>query len=104
MDRMRSMVGLGSSSTGSDKAAPKAKPAPTKTAKTKPTDKKDQPAKQTGTANANPGAIRPKSEPAEPTQQQTASTQAPAAGQSTINGAAPTVPTGGFDNRFGAWR
>ena len=102
MDRMRSMVGLGSS-TSSEKAAPapKAKPATTKTARTKPTDKKDQPAKQTGTANTNPGAIRPKSEPSET---QTASSQAPASGQSTINGATPTVPTGSFDNRFGAWR
>ena len=79
--------------------APKAKPAPSKTAKTKPTEKKDQPAKQT----ANAGAIRPKGEPAEPAQQ-TASTQPPASGQTTINGAAPTVPTGSFDNRFGPWR
>ncbi len=102
MDRMRSMVGLGNSNSA-EKAppAPKAKPATAKTAKTKPTDKKDQPAKQTGSANTNPGAIRPKSEPAET---QTASTQAPASGQSTINGAQPTVPTGSFDNRFGAWR
>jgi hypothetical protein len=102
MDRMKSMVGLGGSNSA-DKAAPapKAKPAPTKTAKTKPTEKKEPAAKQTATTN--PGAIRPKSEPAEPGQQ-TASTQPAASGQSTINGAAPTVPTGAFDNRFGAWR
>jgi murein L,D-transpeptidase YafK len=100
MDRMRSMVGLGGSSTSAEKAAPtKAKPAPTRTAKTKPTEKKDQPSKQTA-GNNSPGAIRPAEQP----QQQTASTQAPAAGQTTINGAAPTVPTGSFDNRFGAWR
>jgi hypothetical protein len=101
MDRMKSMVGLGGSTASEPAApAPKSKPAPTKTAKTKPAEKKE-PAKQT--ANANAGAIRPKSEPAAP-QQQTASTQPPSPGQATINGAAPTVPTGSFDNRFGAWR
>src|SRR5262245_8044146 len=103
MDRMRSMVGLGGSSTSSEKAAPTPKAKPTRTAKTKPTEKKDPPAKQTAT-NTNPGAIRPKSEPAEQPQQQTASTQAPASSPTTLNGAAPTVPTGGFDNRFGSWR
>jgi len=101
MDRMRSMVGLGGSSASTEKAAPapKAKPA-TKTAKTKPAEKKDQPAKQTA-SSSSPGATRPKSEPAEQSpQQQTASTQSP----SQINGAAPTVPAGSFENRFGAWR
>ena len=96
MDRMARMVGLGgSSSAGSEKAAPapKAKPAPSKTAKAKTDEKK--PAKQT----TNAGAIRPKSEPAE---QQTA--QAPASSPGVISGAQPTVPTGAFDNRFGAWR
>ncbi|MBX9777325.1 MAG: hypothetical protein K2Y71_23355 [Xanthobacteraceae bacterium] len=101
MDRMRSMVGLSSSTSEPAAAAPKGKTAPTRTAKTKPADKKEPAAKQTATTS--PGAIRPKSEPAEPAQQQTASTQ-PSSGQSTINGAAPTVPTGSFDNRFGAWR
>jgi len=96
MDRMARMVGLGGSSTAAaDKAAPapKAKPAPSKTAKAKTDDKK--PAKQT----AGAGAIRPKSEPAE---QQTA--QAPASNPGVISGAQPTVPAGAFDNRFGAWR
>ena len=102
MDRMARMVGLGGSTSSEPAAlAPKAKPAPSKTtAKTKPTEKKDQPAKQT----TNAGAIRPKSEGGEQPAQQSASTQPPASGQSTINGAAPTVPTGAFDNRFGAWR
>jgi murein L,D-transpeptidase YafK len=97
MDRMARMVGLGgSSSSGSEKAAPapKAKTAPSKqTAKAKTDEKK--PTKQT----ANAGAIRPKSEPSE---QQTA--QAPASSPGVISGAQPTVPTGAFDNRFGAWR
>jgi hypothetical protein len=102
MDRMARMVGLGgSSSTEKSAPTPKAKPAPTRTAK-KPTEKKEQPAKQT--ANANHGAIRPKSEPVEQPPTQTASTQAPASSQTTISGASPTVPTGSFDNRFGAWR
>jgi murein L,D-transpeptidase YafK len=98
MDRMARMVGLsGSSSSGSEKAAPapKAKPAPSKTAKAKTDEKK--PTKQTASA----GAIRPKSEPSE---QQTASTQAPPSSPGVISGAQPTVPTGAFDNRFGAWR
>jgi len=99
MDRMARMVGLGgSSSAGSEKAAPapKAKPAPSKTAKAKTEEKK--PTKQTAGAA---GAIRPKSEPSE---QQTASTQPPSSNPGVISGAQPTVPTGAFDNRFGAWR
>jgi len=97
MDRMARMVGLGgSSSTEKAAPAPKAKTAPTKqTAKAKTDEKK--PAKQT----TNAGAIRPKSEPAE---QQTASTASPSSNPGTINGAQPTVQSGAFDNRFGAWR
>ena len=101
MDRMARMVGLGGSSASEKPApAPKAKSAPSKqTARAKPAEDKKPPAKQTATADA----IRPKSEPAE---QQTASTQAPAPASSpgVISGAQPTVPTGSFDNRFGAWR
>jgi hypothetical protein len=101
MDRMARMVGLGGSSS-SEKSAPtpKAKPT-TKTASKSKVDDKKQPAKQT--ANANAGAIRPKSDPA-PAEQQTAATQPPASGSTTISGAQPTVPTGSFENRFGAWR
>ena len=103
MDRMARMVGLGgSSSAGSEKAAP-AKAKTTKqttrqTARAKTEEKK--PAKQP----TNAGAIRPKSEPAE---QQTASTQPPSSPSSNpgmISGAQPTVQSGAFDNRFGAWR
>jgi hypothetical protein len=95
------MVGLGgSSSAGSEKPAPTPKTKTSKppskhtakqTAKAKTEEKK--PAKQA------PGAIRPKSEPSE---HQTA--QAPAPSLGVISGAQPTVPTGAFDNRFGAWR
>ena len=103
MDRMARMVGLGGSSSSAEKPAPAPKTKATKTAKTKADDKK--PAKQTTNTNTNPGAIRPKSEPAaaEPAQQ-AAATQPPSSGQTTINGAAPTVPTGSFENCFGAWR
>jgi murein L,D-transpeptidase YafK len=110
MDRMARMVGLGGSSTPAEKAPPTPKAKPSKTATTKADDRKP-PAKQTANANGastNAGAIRPKSEPAaEPApapQQQTASTQPPASGSGTINGAQPTVPSGSFDSRFGAWR
>jgi murein L,D-transpeptidase YafK len=111
MNRMARMVGFGGSNASAEKGppTPKAKPAtPSKTAKTKVDDKK-QPLKQT--ANANAGAIRPKSEPADPAEppqqsaqppQQTA--QAPSSGSGTINGAQPTVPSGSFESRFGAWR
>jgi murein L,D-transpeptidase YafK len=104
MDRMARLVGLGGSSTSEKPApAPKAtKPAPSKqtAARSKPAEDKKQPAKQT----ANAGAIQPKSEPA-PAEQQAAATQPPTSStQTTINGAQPAVPTGSFDNRFGAWR
>jgi hypothetical protein len=104
MDRMARMVGLGGSSSEEKSApAPKGKPA-TRTA-SKPKDDKKQPSKQTTTAATNPGAIRPKTEAAPaPAEQQTAATQPAAPSQPTINGAQAPVPTGSFDNRFGAWR
>jgi murein L,D-transpeptidase YafK len=89
--RMSRMVGLAKDEPMPN--APKAKPAPKQ--KAKPAD-----SKKTKQA-ANPGAIRPKAE--EPKQQQTAGT-APAPQASTITGAQPAVPSGSFDNRFGAWR
>jgi murein L,D-transpeptidase YafK len=109
MDRMARMVGIGGGSSASDKATPTPRAKPAKTAKARSDDKKP-PAKQAASSNTSPGAVRPKSEPAaEPAQppqqavqppQQTA--QAPSAG--TINGAQPTVPSGSFESRFGAWR
>jgi murein L,D-transpeptidase YafK len=67
------------------------------------------------------GAIRPKQsetpaepkavaraskpQPAQETQQASAEPPAkPANNSSLLNGAAPTVPSGGFENRFGSWR
>ncbi len=96
MDRMARMVGLGGSSSAAprrQRRLPRPSPRRRETAKAKTDEKK--PTKQT----ANAGAIRPKSEPSE---QQTA--QAPASNPGVISGAQPTVPTGAFDNRFGAWR
>jgi hypothetical protein len=87
-------------------SAPKTKPA--KPAQTRPS--------QTATAA---GAIRPKSEPqpaetktaakpqpAPPPRQEASAVpgSAPPADNNLLNGAAPTVPSGGFENRFGAWR
>jgi hypothetical protein len=99
MDRMARMVGLGGSNASEKAAAPKSKPTKTAKTRTKPTEKKEQPAKQTAKA----GDARPKSEPT-PAQQQTASTQSPAPSAGLMSGAQPTVPSGSFDNRFGSWR
>jgi len=81
---------------------------------------KTKPAAATKPAHSA-GAIRPKSEP-QPANTKTAGTvwpKPPAVAprqeaeaskpeskpeSSLLNGAAPTVPTGGFENRFGAWR
>jgi murein L,D-transpeptidase YafK len=79
---------------------------------------KSAPSKPTQTAAAN-GAIRPKSEPetktanaaatkpqaSPPKQHASAEPQGkPDSINGLLNGAAPTMPSGGFDNRFGAWR
>ena len=79
------------------KANPPAKPAQTMTASAKP---KTQPqAPSTRSAGAAP----------QQQQQQQAdayadATPAKPASNALLNGAAPTVPAGGFENRFGAWR
>jgi murein L,D-transpeptidase YafK len=47
----------------------------------------------------------PSKPPASPPRQEAEPQSKPAvAASSTLSGAAPTVPAGGFDNRFGAWR
>ena len=76
---------------------PKAKPAasaskPTATAAARPKSEA-QPA--TKTADAAPKASPPKQETNAPPANNTANV---------LSGAAPTVPSGGFDNRFGAWQ
>jgi murein L,D-transpeptidase YafK len=110
--RVSSWVGLGGSQQPAAEApkAAKAKPAPTKTAvaspRAKPADSKQAPAKQT----ANAGAIRPqpKAKAEEPAPQQQAAATPPQSGNSAtsslLTGAQPTVPSGSFESRFGAWR
>jgi outer membrane biosynthesis protein TonB len=62
--------------------------------------------KQSETQAESKAAARPsKPQPAQETQQASAEPPAkPANGSSLLNGAAPTVPSGGFENRFGSWR
>ena len=85
------------------KAAPAAKPQQTAAAgaaRPKPSEPeakaaaaKPQPAPQTQQASAAPRA-----------QQATAEPQQDKPANSLLNGAQPTLATGGFDNRFGSWR
>jgi len=80
------------------KANPPAhKPAPTATASVRP---KSEPA-QPSTKTANAGAIRP--QPRTPAEADAYAEPPKAASNALLNGAAPTVPAGGFENRFGAW-
>jgi murein L,D-transpeptidase YafK len=94
VERVSRAVGL----RGSEPATPakaKAKPAPTKVA----TAKSKQAAPQ---STANAGAIQPKPKP---TQEASVAPAAPADnGGSLLRGAQPTMPSGGFENRFGPWR
>jgi murein L,D-transpeptidase YafK len=76
---------------------PKAKPAasaskPNATAAARP---KSEPQPATKTADAAPKASAPKQETNAPPASNTANV---------LSGAAPTVPSGGFDGRFGAWQ
>jgi murein L,D-transpeptidase YafK len=86
VDRVSRAVGLRGSTEA--KAKPAAKP--TQTAAVKPKQQTEQ---------TNAGAIRPKSQP---TQEANAS-PTPSSG-SLMSGAQPTVPSGNFEGRFGAWR
>jgi len=76
------------------KTKPAAKPSPTATAAAIRPKADPQPA-ETKTA-AKPSAAPP------PRQEASAEPGKP--DSTLLNGAAPTVPTGGFENRFGAWR
>jgi murein L,D-transpeptidase YafK len=84
-------------------SAPKSKPAAAKqvqTASATTTKPKSEPPKLASSAS------KPASPP--PTQSASAIDPAPTASASAnsgvLSGAAPTVPSGGFENRFGAWR
>jgi murein L,D-transpeptidase YafK len=94
VDRVSRAVGLrGSTSAPASKAKPAAKP--TQTASTA---RPKQPSEQQ-TANSA-GAARPQPKP---TQEANAS-PTPTANASVMSGAQPTVPSGTFEGRFGAWR
>jgi hypothetical protein len=86
------LVGIGKSNEAEKAAptAPKAKPA---TKRPKAADDKKPAAKQA----TNAGAIRPKTE----TREANAAAQT---SSGALSGSQPTVPAGGFENRFGAWR
>jgi hypothetical protein len=86
VDRVSRAVGLRGSTSETSKAKPAAKP--TQTAST-----------------AKPGAIRPQPKPSAPQETQEANANpTPAAAASLLSGAQPTVPSGNFEGRFGAWR
>jgi murein L,D-transpeptidase YafK len=102
----RNLFSSGSSQASSSNAAEKASPtsqpkAKAKPAAAKPTQTASRSKQHTDPqhASTNPGAIRPK-----PQVQEANASPTPAASGSLMSGAQPTVPTGGFDNRFGAWR
>jgi hypothetical protein len=91
--------------TPADATAAKAKPAaakPTHVAKVKTESTSTADAKNSGTSeakNAKPGS------PAATEQAKEANAEPKAgSGAGILNGAAPTIPAGGFENRFGSWR
>jgi murein L,D-transpeptidase YafK len=96
LNRMARLVGLG----GSDKDAKKAEAAPTPAPKPKPAAKP--------TSVASNGAIRTRQAEAEPVKtteaKAPAQTAAAAPASPSMNGAAPVVPAGNFDNRWSGFR
>jgi hypothetical protein len=127
-DRMASFIGLGGSEPKNATKAPLARQAAAATApKPKPATSKTQAVTQPATRVASHGAIRPKPaadaepEPARsaeaarpapspwpavvpPTTTAQSPVQAPAPAGTAMNGAAPVVPTGTFENRWSAFR
>jgi hypothetical protein len=84
------------------KANPPAKPAATAVASAKP---KTQPEPaQPSTKSANAGGIQPQAQKPQQADAYADATPGKPASNALLNGAAPTVPAGGFENRFGAWR
>ncbi|MGH6771827.1 MAG: L,D-transpeptidase family protein [Xanthobacteraceae bacterium] len=101
--RMSAMMGLGGSQPAAKTPTPKARPAPSKRAAVQPRKK---PETKQQTAKTNAGAIRPKTEAAAQKQEQQEQKASPPQTRSAgvLSGAQPVVPSGSFDNRFGAWR
>ncbi len=89
--------------TPKPKAAPPAAKPPQVAAAGAIRPKQSEPQQAESKAAANAGAVKPHAAPQ--TQQANAEPQTkPANTSSLLSGAAPTVPSGGFDNRFGSWR
>jgi len=100
MERMSRAVGL----RGNEPPAPEGSAPKTKAAAKPPAPGPARPApQQEAKAPANAGAIRPPAKP-EATVSALAEAPAKAADNSLLSGAQPTLPSGGFDSRFGAWR
>jgi murein L,D-transpeptidase YafK len=78
--------------------APQAKSQPAKPAATTAAKSDTQPADSKKVAMAKPQPAPARKEAA------AAEDAKPASSPNLLSGAAPTVPTGGFENRFGAWR
>jgi len=94
----------GSQSSTAEKTSPTAQPkAKAKPASAKPTQTASRAKQQAEPqhASANPGAIQPKPQPKV---QEANASPTPTPSGNLMSGAQPTVPTGGFENRFGAWR
>jgi len=84
--------------TAAPKSKPAAAPKPTQTASASTIRPKSEPATKTTSA---PAAKSPAPQAAPPVQEANADASKTT---SVMTGAAPTVPSGGFENRFGAWR
>jgi murein L,D-transpeptidase YafK len=88
----------GTSAAQSPQAKPQAAPATAKPAAAGTHAKPEtQPADSKKVAMAKP-------QPSPPRQEASAEEAKPVSTTNLLNGAAPTVPAGGFENRFGAWR
>ena len=105
LGRMSRMVGLNKEEpqpAAPPPPTPKAKPParPNQTAAAKAPPKSPADAQQQARPVANNVATRPAAKSPEATDDQQAKSNA----AGLLNGAQPTVPSGGFDTRFGAWR
>jgi murein L,D-transpeptidase YafK len=96
---------------GESAAKPKAAPAAAKPVQTAAKPKSEARPKSVAKPKSEPQPQVPRTatayapSPAPPRQEASAEPEAkPASTLSLLNGAAPTVPAGGFENRFGAWR
>jgi hypothetical protein len=92
VDRVSRAVGLRGSEPTAAAKGPKAKPAAAKPTQTASAARPKQQAEPQATANPRPQTQEANASPT------------PTGGGSLMSGAQPTVPTGTFEGRFGAWR